>query len=72
MKPVILLFAFLSFMMYIFFSPPDTNKENFESSIVNDLKSKYKRSKRKAVMIKDGFTSNLTNKVTKFARKYKL
>ena len=69
MKPVILLVAFLTFIMYVFFY---SHKENFESNIINDIKSKYKRSKRKAVMIKDGFTSNLNNKVTKLARKYKL
>jgi len=73
MKPVIILIAFLTFIVYVFFFPPmNTNRENFESEIVNNLKSKYKHNKRKALMLKDGFTSNLNNKVTKLVRKYKL
>jgi hypothetical protein len=46
--------------------------ENFESAIMSDLKSKYKKNKRKAVMLKDGFTGKIVDKVTHYARKYKL
>jgi hypothetical protein len=46
--------------------------ENFESAILSNLKGKYKKNKRKAAMIKDGFTSKVVDKVTHFARKYNL
>jgi len=46
--------------------------ENFESAILSDLKGKYKKNKRKAAMIKDGFTSKVVDKVTHYARKYNL
>jgi len=48
------------------------NRENFESTIFNNIRGKYKRNKRKAVMIKDGFTGTLNHKVKKFVRLYKL
>ena len=46
--------------------------ENFESAILSDLKGKYKKNKRKAAMIKDGFTSKVVDTVTHYARKYNL
>ena len=53
--------------------PIDSNYiENFESAILSDLKGKYKKNKRKAAMIKDGFTSKVVDKVTHYARKYNL
>ena len=66
----ILLLCFLSFIIYIIYSHREL--EPFESTIYNDMKSKYKRSKRKALMIKDGFTGSLNHKVKKFVRIYKL
>ena len=50
----------------------EDNRENFESTIFNNIRGKYKRNKRKAVMLKDGFTGNLNHKVKKFVRLYKL
>ena len=53
--------------------PIDSNYiENFESAILSDLKGKYKKNKRKAAMIKDGFTSKVVDKITHYARKYNL
>ena len=46
--------------------------ENFDSTIVNDITSSINRNKRKARMIKDGFTTKLKNKVETFARKHSL
>ena len=51
---------------------PYDKKENFESSIMSNLKSNYRRKKRKAKMIKDGFTSDLNYKVKHFARQNNL
>jgi hypothetical protein len=70
MNKHILLICFLSFIVYIFYSYKEI--EPFESSIYNNMKSKYKQTKRKALMIKDGFTGNLGHKVKKFVRIYKL
>ena len=44
------------------------NNEGFKSSIIDNIKSSYRRSKRKARMIKDGFTDNVQYKVKKMIR----
>jgi hypothetical protein len=46
--------------------------ENFESTFLNKVKSNYRRKKRKAKMIKDGFTSNVQHKIKQFVRKNNL
>lgn len=71
-----LLIAFLLFgimLMTIILNPykaPDI--EPFESSFLNKVKSNYRRKKRKAIMLKDGFTSNVQHKVKQFVRKNNL
>jgi len=58
----------ISVMFITIILNPYKKRENFESSIMNNLKSNYRRKKRKAKMIKDGFTSDLHYKVKHFAR----
>lgn len=60
----------ISIMLITIILTPYEKKENFESSILNNLKSNYRRKKRKANMIKDGFTSNVNYKMKHLARKY--
>jgi hypothetical protein len=47
-------------------------KEPFKSTILTNLKGEYREKKRKATMLKDGFTNKVVDKVTEYARKYKL
>ena len=49
-----------------------TDIEPFESSFLNNAKSNYRRKKRKAKMLKDGFTSNMQHKMKQFVRKNNL
>ena len=46
--------------------------ENFESKILGDLKGKYNHNKRKARMLKDGFTGSIVDKAKHYARKFNL
>ena len=46
--------------------------EPFESTFLNNIKSNYRRKKRKVKMLKDGFTSNVQHKVKEFVRKNNL
>ena len=46
--------------------------ENFESKILVDLKGKYNHNKRKARMLKDGFTGSIVDKAKHYARKFNL
>jgi hypothetical protein len=65
-------FGLISIMLITIILNPYEKKENFESSILNNMKSNYRRKKRKAKMIKDGFTNNLHYKVQHLARKYNI
>jgi len=71
-----LLIAFILFsimLITIILNPyKKTNIEPFESSFLNNIKSNYRRKKRKAKMLKDGFTSNVQHKVKQFVRKNNL
>jgi len=51
--------------------PPKTI-ENFESNIINSVKEKYNTTKRKARMLKDGFTGSIVDNAKHYARKYNL
>ena len=62
----------ISIMFITIILNPYEKKENFESSIITNLKSNYRKNKRKAKMIKDGFTSNMKYKVKHFVRKNNL
>ena len=66
-KYIVLLIVVLLFIVY-----RSRTLENFDSAIVNDITSSINRNKRKARMIKDGFTTKLKNKVENFARKHSL
>jgi hypothetical protein len=65
-------FGLISIMLITIILNPYEKKENFESSILNNMKSNYRRKKRKAKMIKDGFTNNLHYKVQHLVRKYNI
>jgi len=71
-----LLIAFLLFgimILTIILNPYKTpDIESFESSLLNKVKSNYRRKKRKVNMLKDGFTSNVQHKVKQFVRKNNL
>jgi len=56
---------------YIAEAEPSTI-ENFESKILGDLKGKYNHNKRKARMLKDGFTGSIVDKAKHYARKFNL
>lgn len=62
----------ISVMFITIILNPYDKKENFESSIMSNLKSNYRQKKRKAKMIKDGFTSDLNYKVKHFVRQNNL
>jgi hypothetical protein len=47
-------------------------KEPFKSTILTNLKGEYKKNRRKAAMIKDGFTNKVADNVRHYARKYNL
>ncbi len=49
-----------------------TDIEPFEISFLHNAKSNYRRKKRKAKMLKDGFTSNIQHKMKQFVRKNNL
>ena len=66
-KYIVLLIVVLLFIVY-----RSRTLENFDSAIVNDITSSINRNKRKARMIKDGFTTKLKNKVENFASKHSL
>lgn len=60
-------------LMTIILNPyQKTEIEPFESSFLNKVKSNFRRKKRKARMLKDGFTNNVQHKVKQFARKNNL
>ncbi len=50
----------------------ESELEGFQSKTFNSIKSNYRRKKRKAHMIKDGFTNKINTKVERIARKYGL
>lgn len=76
-KTILLVLVGLFFIMYIINSNGighQANIENFtlESSIYNNMKNKYKRNKKKALMLKEDFTGNLEHKIKQMVRRYKL
>ena len=59
-------------LLFIVISELGKFEEGYESKILSGVKNKYKRGKKKAEMIKDGFTTKIKNKVERFARKHDL
>ncbi len=59
----------ISIMLITIILNPYEKKENFESSILNNLKSNYRRNMRRVNTIKDGVTSNVNYKMKHYARK---
>lgn len=59
-------------LLFIAISELGKFEEGYESKILANVKNNIKRNKKKAEMIKDGFTTKLKNKVETFARKHEL
>jgi hypothetical protein len=73
MKILVALLLIGIMLMTIILNPyKKTGIEPFESAFLNNVKSNYRRKKRKAKMLKDGFTSNVQHKMKQFVRKTNL
>ena len=59
-------------LLFIAISELGKFEEGYESKILGEVKGKIKRGRKKAQMIKDGFTTKIKNKAERFARKHDL
>ena len=59
-------------LLFIVISELGKFEEGYESKILAKVKNKYKTGKKKAEMIKDGFTTKVKKTVETFARKHDL